>query len=132
MELNNAIKNRWLPAKTVNQKLIENAQTQDADAMQAIPVIFDTVRRCIFKIIRYMEGIIMYNDPCTMTTYKIFHRSDSVNNKQLFSQSTGNSTNLCVNISDLVALVKVIFGYVLKDFPLFKAIQVLKFMKKAF
>ena len=34
MQSNNAGKNMWLRAQTANQKLKQNAQTQDADGMQ--------------------------------------------------------------------------------------------------
>ena len=44
MKPNNAGKNKWLRAQTLNQKL-KNAQTQDADGGQAFfCVIYDTVR----------------------------------------------------------------------------------------
>ena len=42
--LNNAGKSMWLSAQTTNQKLKQNAQTQDADGMQAfVCAIYDTV-----------------------------------------------------------------------------------------
>ena len=44
MKPNNADKNIWLWAQTANQKLKQNAQTQDADGLQAFfCVIYDTV-----------------------------------------------------------------------------------------
>ena len=49
MKQNNAGKNMWLWAQTVNQKFQQNAQTQDADGMRTFfCVICDTVRGYIF------------------------------------------------------------------------------------
>ena len=42
-----------------------------------------------------------------LTLFK--HWSRIVNSKSFLSQATGNNTNLCVNISDLVPLIKVLF-----------------------
>ena len=42
MKPNNAGKNIWLRAQTLNQKLKQNAQTQDADGMQALSVLNTT------------------------------------------------------------------------------------------
>ena len=57
MKPNNTGKNKLLQAQTVNQKLNHNAQTQDADRMQAFfCVIYDTVRGCISTIILLIEG----------------------------------------------------------------------------
>ena len=37
---NNSGKDMWLLAQTANQKLKQNAQTQDVDGMQAFPVLY--------------------------------------------------------------------------------------------
>ena len=48
MKSNNAFKNMWLRAETVNQKLKNNAQTQDAYGIQAFPsAMYDIAREHI-------------------------------------------------------------------------------------
>ena len=39
----NAGEDMWLRAQTANQKLKQNAQTQDADGMQAMSVLYMTL-----------------------------------------------------------------------------------------
>ena len=52
MQPNNAHKNIWLSAQTLNQKLKENAQTQDAYGRQAfLCVIYDIFRAHISTLI---------------------------------------------------------------------------------
>ena len=42
MKPNNADKNIWLRAQTLNHKLKQNAQTHDADGRQAFSVLYTT------------------------------------------------------------------------------------------
>ena len=42
MKPNNAGKDIWQRVQTVNQKLKQNAQTQDVDGMQAMSVLYMT------------------------------------------------------------------------------------------
>ena len=37
----------WLRAQSANQKLKQNTQTQDADAMQAMPVLYMTLLEAV-------------------------------------------------------------------------------------
>ena len=57
MKLNNTGRNMWLRAPTGNQKLKQNAQTQDVDGVQAFfSVIYDAVKSYISTIILLIEG----------------------------------------------------------------------------
>ena len=40
MKRNNADKDMWQRAQTANKKFKQNAQTQDADGMQGMPVLY--------------------------------------------------------------------------------------------
>ena len=42
MKANNAGKSMWLHDQTANQKLEQNAETQDVDDMQALSVLYMT------------------------------------------------------------------------------------------
>ena len=42
MKRNNAGKSMWQRSQTANQKFKQNAQTQDADGMQAMSVLYMT------------------------------------------------------------------------------------------
>ena len=53
MKPNNTGKEMWQRAQTANQKLKQNAQTHDADSMQAISVLY------------YMTLLILYLDSNT-------------------------------------------------------------------
>ena len=46
----------WHRANTANQKFKQNAQTQDADGMQALSLLYDTVRGCNSTIICFIGG----------------------------------------------------------------------------
>ena len=48
MRPNNASKAMWLWAETANEKLKQDVQTQDADDMQAIPVLLMTQLEAVF------------------------------------------------------------------------------------
>ena len=42
MKPNNSREDMWLRAETVDEKLIQDAQTQDADGTEALPVLYMT------------------------------------------------------------------------------------------
>ena len=58
MKPNNAGKGMWLRAQTANQKSKQNVETQDADGMQALSVLYMTQLKAISKqlYISWEEG----------------------------------------------------------------------------